>query len=177
MVPAGSFLKASSTGAKTVKSPLFSVLTRSTDELTLPLTALTSVVRSGLFDAAVATGSWDMPSTEPAPDGTALAYSAQPAPTMPDAIASEEGELDVDELDEVVDDEVADPASSVLLPQADAASATPTAATVSARRGFMSAFSLLVVRLQRVVPRCCWSFGADRAADWSTSAAVGHETV
>ncbi|GAB3593088.1 hypothetical protein GCM10027446_14740 [Angustibacter peucedani] len=72
---------------------------------------------------------------------------------MPDAIASSEGVEAIDELElEEVEDDVELPASSVLLPHADAASATPTAVTVSARRGFMSAFSLGCV-LPAGVPR------------------------
>ncbi|GAA4358225.1 hypothetical protein GCM10023145_30630 [Angustibacter luteus] len=96
------------------------------------------------MEAAVATGSWDMPSTEPAPDGTALAYSAQPAPTIPDAMASDV----VGELEEVVeeDEDAEEPASVSLLPQAVAARATPATAMVSARRGFM--MSVLLLRLR-----------------------------
>lgn len=37
----------------------------------------------GLFDAATATGSCAIPSTEPAPVGTIAAYSAHPGPTRP----------------------------------------------------------------------------------------------
>src|SRR6195952_4986961 len=92
MVAASTFLNAASTGAKTVKSPLFRVLTRLTFGLTLPDTAATSVVSSGLFEAAVATGSVAMPPTEPAPEGTALAYAAHPGPTRaaPAALAPED---------------------------------------------------------------------------------------
>ena len=72
-VLASTFLKAESTGAKTVNSPLLRVSTRLTLGFSLPETAATSVVSSGLLDAAVATGSFAMPSTEPAPLGTALA--------------------------------------------------------------------------------------------------------
>ena len=70
---AGTLANAVSTGAKTVKSPLFSVLTRLTFGFTLPETAATRVLSSGLLLAAVATGSAAMPPTDPAPDGTALA--------------------------------------------------------------------------------------------------------
>src|SRR6478735_9005144 len=81
MVAGSIFAKASSTGANTVNSLPFRVSTRLTSGLSLPLTADTRVVRSGLLDAATATGSCDMPSTEPAPLGTASAYAWQPEPT------------------------------------------------------------------------------------------------
>ena len=47
----------------------------------MPETAWVSVFSIGLFDAAVATGSIDMPETEPGPLGTCPAYAAQLAPT------------------------------------------------------------------------------------------------
>src|SRR5664279_264554 len=70
MVAASTLAKAESTGAKTVKSPLLRVLTRFTPGLTWPETALVRVVSSGLFEAAVATGSFAIPPTEPDPLGT-----------------------------------------------------------------------------------------------------------
>ena len=71
---AGSILaNASSTGAKTVNSSPLRVSTRLTSGLSWPDTAATRVVSSGLFDAATATGSVDMPVTEPGPSGTAAA--------------------------------------------------------------------------------------------------------
>ncbi len=64
---------ASSVGAKTVRlSAELSVSTRSAS-----VTAATSVLRSGLFEAAVATGSSAMPSTEPSPE---VGTPAQPGP-------------------------------------------------------------------------------------------------
>ena len=73
-IVAGSiFANASSTGANTVNSSPFSVSTRSTSGFSWPETAATRVVSSGLFEAATATGSVDMPTTEPAPSGTASA--------------------------------------------------------------------------------------------------------
>src|SRR5215212_6193993 len=86
-VLASTLPKAESTGAKTVNSPPFSVSTRLTFGFSLPETAATRFFSSGLLDAATATGSFAMPSTEPAPLGTALAYSAQPGPTGPDIAA------------------------------------------------------------------------------------------
>jgi hypothetical protein len=50
-----------------------SVSTRLTFGLSLPDTAATSVLSRGLLLAAVATGSWAIPDTEPAPFGTASA--------------------------------------------------------------------------------------------------------
>ena len=71
---AGSILaNASSTGAKTVNSSPFSVSTRLTSGFSWPETAAVSVVSIGLFEAATATGSVDMPTTEPGPSGTASA--------------------------------------------------------------------------------------------------------
>ena len=81
MVAGSIFANASSTGANTVNSSPFRVSTRFTSGFSWPETAAVSVVSSGLFDAAVATGSVDMPSTEPAPSGTCSAYAAHPAPT------------------------------------------------------------------------------------------------
>src|SRR3954454_2780739 len=102
----GSLANAESTGAKTVKSPPLSVSTRFTFGLSLPETAATSVVSSGLLEAAVATGSWAMPLTDPAPAGTFLAYAAQPGPTRSAAgsamvlLSGVAGLLDGVELDE-----------------------------------------------------------------------------
>lgn len=67
------FLKASSTGAKTVNSLLLRVSTKFTLGLSLPETAAVSVVSSGLLLAATATGSADIPRTDPGPLGFALA--------------------------------------------------------------------------------------------------------
>ncbi len=135
---AGTFAKAASIGAKTVNWPLFSVLTRLTFGLSLPETAATSVLSSGLLEAAVATGSWAMPSTEPEPLGTAWAYAAQPGPTRPAMLASA---LEVGE--DVIEDD--DPLGllpallpPLLLPQAAAVSVRPVAArAVRMTRGFM----------------------------------------
>ena len=65
--------KASSIGANTVYSPLFRVSTRSTSGFTPPETAEVSVVSNGLLEAAVATGSIAIASTEPGPSGLASA--------------------------------------------------------------------------------------------------------
>ena len=73
MVAAGILAKASSTGANTVNWPPLSVSTRFTSLFNWPEIAAVRVFNSGLFDAAVATGSAAMPATEPAPDGTAAA--------------------------------------------------------------------------------------------------------
>src|SRR3954464_8042571 len=80
-VAASILANASSVGAITVNSPPLSVSTRFTPGLSLPETAAVSVVSTGLFDAAVATGSIAMPDTDPAPDGPRAAYPAQPVPT------------------------------------------------------------------------------------------------
>ena len=73
MVASSICANASSTGAKTVYSPLLRVSTRSTSGLTPPESAAVRVVSSGLLEAAVATGSMAMPSTEPGPVGLASA--------------------------------------------------------------------------------------------------------
>ena len=54
-------------------SPLFRVSTRSTSGFTPPETAEVSVVSNGLLEAAVATGSIAIASTEPGPSGLASA--------------------------------------------------------------------------------------------------------
>src|SRR4051794_34004307 len=80
-VAASILANASSVGAITVNSRPLSVSTRFTPGVSLPETAWVSVLSIGLFDAAVATGSIDMPETEPGPDGTCSAYAPQRAPT------------------------------------------------------------------------------------------------
>src|SRR6516164_11736909 len=82
-VAGGSLANASSTGANTVNWPPLRVSTRFTLGFSCPDTADVSVVSSGLFDAATATGSWAIPATEPGPVGTFCAYAAQPGPTRP----------------------------------------------------------------------------------------------
>src|SRR3712207_702169 len=72
---AGIFLNASLVGAKTViAGAVFSESTRPAS-----LTAETSVDSTGLFDAAVATGSWAMPAKLPGSDES-VGTAAQPAP-------------------------------------------------------------------------------------------------
>ena len=73
IVASSTCANASSTGANTVYSPLLSVSTRSTSGFTPPDTAAVRVVSSGLLEAAVATGSMAIPSTEPGPSGLASA--------------------------------------------------------------------------------------------------------
>ncbi len=73
MVEAGIFANALSTGARTVNWLESRVLTRLTWGLSLPHTAFTGVVGSGLLDAATAPGSADLPCTDPGPLGFALA--------------------------------------------------------------------------------------------------------
>lgn len=69
IVAASIAAKASLTGAKTVYSPLLRVSTRSTSGFTPPDRADASVLSSGLLEAAVATGSMAMPSTDAGPLG------------------------------------------------------------------------------------------------------------
>src|ERR1700709_102764 len=80
-VAESSLANASSVGAITVNWPPFSGSTSFTLGLSLPDTAAVSVVSSGLFEAAVATGSCAMPVTEPGPLGTFSACPLQPVPT------------------------------------------------------------------------------------------------
>src|SRR6478735_5386977 len=84
----GILAKASLVGANTV---MFCALLRVSTRPAF-FTAVTRVERAGLLDAAVATGSWAMPSKEPAPSfGTV----AQAGPNGPSAgVASSAGALD-----------------------------------------------------------------------------------
>jgi hypothetical protein len=83
------------------------------------------VVNMGLFDAATATGSCDMPATEPGPLGTFCAYAAQPFPTRSAAgsaiaLVMAGAELVMAALEEVLADVLE--AGVVVLEQAEAPS-------------------------------------------------------
>src|ERR1700677_1026676 len=81
MVAAGSLSNAAFVGANTVYWPLLRVSTRFTFGFSLPDNAEVRVVSIGLFDAAVATGSWAIPATDPGPLGCCAAEAEQPDPT------------------------------------------------------------------------------------------------
>ena len=70
IVAGGSLANASSTGANSVNWPPLSVSTKLTFGFNFPETAAVSVVSSGLFDAATATGSCAIAAIEPGPVGT-----------------------------------------------------------------------------------------------------------
>src|SRR5699024_6157211 len=151
MVASSTCSKASSIGAKTVYSPLLSVSTRSTSGFTSPETACTSVVSSGLLEAAVATGSCAMPSTEPGPSGLASAYSEQPAPTIipaGSAIASpvsDDGEDSISE--EVIGAEVSSdptPPASVAQPASTRPLTAAAAAADATRREMLMPIVLVL---------------------------------
>ena len=73
MVAASSLANASLVGANTVNCPPLRVSTRFTCGLSPPESAAASVVSTGLFAAAVATGTLASSPTEPGPVGTCWA--------------------------------------------------------------------------------------------------------
>src|SRR5271165_4249463 len=85
IVLAGSLSNAALVGANTVYWPLLRVSTRLTPGFSLPDSAAVNVDSNGLLDAAVATGSWDIPATDAGPVGCSAAYSAHPDPIRSDA--------------------------------------------------------------------------------------------